>query len=348
MSPQHVPTIKEVAHHAGVSIATVSNVVRGKDTLYTPQTAQKVWHVIRTLNYRPNHIAQSLARQYTNTLGVTVHWAHGRLTSNTYLSAMLDGFLEFATNVGYQVKIISLVADDPNYVCAQLEDGSVDGIVLLAPPDDSPLLAWAQNTRVTVVLAGSVPPGIQLPGVDVDDEASMVAGTRWLIERGHRRIGMITGQMTQWSARRREAGYLRAMQEAGLPARQEWRYEGDYKPTSGEQGARALMTRCPDLTAIVCGNDWTALGAIGALQQMGLRVPDDVSLLGFDDFDTAQWLQPPLTTIRQPIREIGIKAAEILVRQIASGIREENTIYFEGTIVERQSVIPLREVMLIG
>jgi DNA-binding LacI/PurR family transcriptional regulator len=348
LSSQRAPTIKEVAHHAGVSIATVSNVVRGKDTLYTPQTAQKVWLVIRTLNYRPNHIAQSLARQYTNTLGVTVHWAHGRLTSNTYLSAMLDGFLEFATNVGYQVKIISLVADDSNYVCAQLEDGSVDGIALLAPPDDSPLLAWAQNTRIATVLAGSIPSGMKLPGVDVDDEAAMVAGTRWLIGLGHRRIGMITGLMTQWSARRREEGYLRAMRDADLPVYPEWRYEGDYKPTSGEHGAHELMTRCPDLTAIICGNDWTALGAIGALQRMGLRVPDDVSLLGFDDFDTAQWLQPPLTTIRQPIREIGIKAAEILIRQIASGTREESTTFFEGTVVQRRSVIPLREVMPTG
>jgi LacI family transcriptional regulator len=338
-------TIKDVAFSAGVSIATVSNVVRGKDALYTPQTAQRVWHAIHVLNYRPNHSAQSLARKYTHTLGFAVHRAHGRLTTNTYLSAMLDGFLEFVTDVGYQVKLVTLGADDPAYSVSQVEDGSMDGVVLVAPPAGSPLLAWAQDTRLPNVLAGSIPPGVKLPCVDVDDEAAMIEGVNYLIQQGHRRIGLIAGPQNQWSACRRERGYLRALQEAGLPARPEQRFQGDYTAPSGEAGARALMRQDNRPTVIACSNDWMALGAIGALQPMGLRVPEDVSLLGFDDIDVARWLQPPLTTIRQPIQEIGRKAAELLIRQIESGEREPTTTLFPGNLVLRQSVLPLKEVM---
>jgi len=332
------PTIREVALFADVSIATVSNVLHGKDTLYTALTAERVRGAVRELGYRPNSVARSLVGQRTKTLGFVVEQPHGRLTRNSYMSQLLDGYLEFSVRVGYQIKIITLTNSSCEINRQQLDDGSVDGLALFAPPQDSPLLTWASSTRIPVVVAGSVPQPCALPQVDFDDEGAAYRVATWIIGQGHRSIGRITGLLSQWSARRRERGILRAFQEAGLDLSDTWRYEGDYSSCCGETGAISLLEANPDLTAIICGNDRAALGAITALQQRGISVPDTVSIVGFDDMDTAQWINPQLTTMRQPMSEMGMKAAEILIRHIETGIRDEAANLLSGELIIRQSV----------
>lgn len=332
-----ISTIKDVAAAANVSTATVSNVLHGKDTLYTPETARMVRDAVCALGYRPNRIARSLVRRQTDTLGVVIDRPHGRLTRSSYMSALLDGFLEQSVAAGYQLKLISLLMNEPHEAMAQLEDGSVDGLALFAPPDGSPLLDWAAAAPVPIVVAGSVPANLPFPAVDMDDREAAHLATTWLIAQGHQRIGLVTGPQEQWSARRRAEGYALAMQEAHLPVRPEWSCTGNYTHEIGASVAPSVLRIARPPTALLCWNDWVALSAMRAIQEEGLGVPEHVSLIGFDDIELAVWTRPSLTTMRQPVHEIGAKAAEILIHQIRSGSREEGIVLFQGELIVRQS-----------
>ncbi|MBM3493223.1 MAG: LacI family transcriptional regulator [Armatimonadetes bacterium] len=265
---------------------------------------------------------------------------HGAVHDKPFFCiAVLDGILEYAAEADYQVKVVSLRRTDSEYVSARLDDGSVDAVAILAPPVDGPSVRWAIEAGRPTVVVGSLPPDVPLTRIDVDDERALFEAVRWLAHIGHERIGIITGPPSQWSAVRRERAYARALTEAGLPLAPTLRYAGDYEASSGQLGASSLLNVHPRPTAIVCGNDAVAIGAMEALQQLRVRVPEDVSILGFDDHELAQWSTPKLTTIRQPLHEMGVKAAEILIGGLEGGAPPETrSITYPGVLVKRKSV----------
>jgi LacI family transcriptional regulator len=334
------PTIREVAEAAGVSISTVSNVLYGKQGFYSPETAQRVWAVVEQLGYRPNRLARSLARRRTFTLGVVAERHLGFVSHNAYFGLILDGILHEATEHEYQVKIVRVPADNPEKAMDYIVDGSVDGVALVALFADNPVLRLMEKSDVPTVVAGSIPPTVKLPCVDVEDIAATYQAVRWLIELGHRRIGIITGDMRQWSARRREQGYLMALREAGIEPNPSWRFEGDYRIESGEVGIVQLLRADPRPTAVVCGNDKMAIGALHVLREMGVRVPEDISIIGFDDSEESAFISPALTTFRQPMFDIGLKAAELLLQQIETGTRLQHNLLLPAELVVRQTVAP--------
>lgn len=335
-----VPTIREVAEAAGVSISTVSNVLYGKRGFYSPETAQRVWTAVEQLGYRPNHIARSLARRRTYTIGVVVEQLLGSVSHNMYFGAVLDGILQGATDQNYQVKIVRVPLDSYERAIGHIEDGSVEGVILVALWAGNPIIEYMEQSGVPAVVAGSIPPNVQLPCVDVEDIAATYQAVQWLISLGHRRIGIITGNMRQWSARRREQGYLMALREAGIEPHPSWRYEGNYCLEAGEAGAFQLLQTNPRPTAIVCGNDGMAIGALHVLQRQGIRVPNDISIIGFDDEDAAAFTVPPLTTIRQPMFDIGLRATELLLQQIEQGKRFQHSLLLPAELVVRETVAP--------
>jgi LacI family transcriptional regulator len=333
-------TIKEVAARSGVSVATVSNVLQNKSHLYSPETAQRVWQAVRELGYRPSSVARSLIRRRTDTIGVILE-EREELVLDPYVMPVLEGILEYTVPRNYSVKIISrLYQQSPDSFLAHVDDGSVDSVVLVAPRTHSTALQWAQQADIAAVVVGSTPPDAPLPCVDVDDTAAIYRAVHWLIELGHRRIGHIAGPQTQWSAKRRLQAYHQAMQDAGIEVKPDWVVGGRYTPPSGKEAMERLLNMSPDLTAVVCGNDWMAMGAMEAISQRGLHVPEDISLIGFDDIDTAQWVTPALTTMRQPMRQIGAKAAELVINQIETGKRTREVVLFPAEMVVRQSAAP--------
>lgn len=334
------PTIREVAEAAGVSISTVSNVLYRKRGYYSPETAQRVWAAVEQLGYRPNHIARSLARRRTFTIGVVVEQLLGNFSHNAYLGFVLDGILQGATDRNYQVKIVRVPIDGYERAIGHIEDGSVEGVVLVALWAGNPIIEHMEQSGVPSVIAGSIPPSVKLPCVDVEDIAATYQAVKWLISLGHRRIGIITGDMRQWSARRREQGYLMALREAGIVPDPSWRYEGNYCLEAGEAGALHLLHVARPPTAIVCGNDGMAIGALHVLQKQGIRVPEDISIVGFDDVEAAAFTTPPLTTIRQPMFEIGLRAAELLLQQIEQGKRFQHSLLLPADLVVRETVAP--------
>ncbi len=336
-------TIKEVAARSGVSVATVSNVLQNKSHLYSPETAQRVWQAVRELGYRPSSVARSLIRQRTDTIGVILE-ERQELVLDPYVMAVLEGILEYTAPRNYPIKIVSMLyQQNPDSFLAHVDDGSVDGVVLVAPRTYSAALQWAQQVDIPAVVVGSTLPETPLPCVDVDDTAAIYQAVRWLIELGHRRIGHIAGPQTQWSGKRRLQAYYQAMQDARIEVEPGWVAEGRYTPPSGKEAMERLLDVSPPLTAVVCGNDWMAMGAMEAVYQRGLRIPEDISLIGFDDIDSAQWVTPPLTTMRQPAQQIGAKAAELLIHQIETGKRGREIVLFSTEMVVRQSVAPPKE-----
>lgn len=342
MRAQGSATIRDVAKHAGVSVATVSHVLQGKSSLHAPATVERVRRSAEELAYRPNRTAQNLARRQTRTLGVVVEtMTTGRFTANAFCVEVLDGILDFAGEADYQVKIVSLKCNDSQTVAQCVDNGSMDAAALIAPNSDGALVAWAQTASLPVVIVGGLPDGIDITRVDVDDEAALLSAVRWLTELGHRHIGIITGPPGQWSAIRRESAYRRALAGAGLDAAASLRYAGDYTYASGQAGAAELMKADPRPTAIVCGNDGVAAGALEALHRLHVRVPDEVSILGFDDHDVARWCRPQLTTIRQPFHEMGMKAAEMLIAAVETGAElQTEPVIFPGVLVRRRSTAP--------
>jgi len=339
---RHAPTIRDVAALANVSIATVSNVLDAKDTLYAPSTAEKVLAAVKTLGYRPNHSARSLVRRRTHTLGFAAHW-RADLFNNFYLSRILSGFLDYARHHDYQIKIIYIDEQEAERSMARLADGSVDGIALLTLTDDSPFTKWAENSWLPTVSVGNLVEA-PLSYVGVDDFTPFYEATQWLLELGHRRIGLIGGPLQQRSARDRERAYRQAMTDAGLNPAKSWVFAGhEYVPLAGHKGAQQLLKVEPALTAFMCGSDLIAMGALEALRDADKRVPEDVSLIGFDDINEACLTQPPLTTIRQPIVEIGAKAAEVLLNQIVNEGRDPVRIAFPGTLIKRASVATIKK-----
>lgn len=334
------PTIKEVAKEAGVSTSTVSNVLYHRRQSYSEETARRVWDAVRRLGYRPNLVARSLVQQRSFTIGVVVEYLSGSVFRNTYFGVVLDGVLEAATQHDYHVKLVRVRAGAYDKAIERIEDGSMEGVLLASLAADNPIAKYLAKSSIPAVMAGSVLPDLEIPYVDVDDFTAVYRAVQWLIQLGHRRIGIITGDMRKWSARRREQGYLMALREAGIEPHPSWRYEGDYRLESGEEGIRHILAAHPKPTAVVCGNDRTALGALRVLLEKGVRVPEEISILGFDDDESAALSVPPLTTIRQPMFEIGMKAAELLFQQIREGERVQHNLVLSTQLVVRNTVGP--------
>jgi LacI family transcriptional regulator len=308
-------TIKDVAERAGVSVATVSLVIKGQADRYTPETAQRVQDAITKLKYRPNRIARNLQGRLTRTLGFVTHKDYELLTRNEWFSRLLDGVLSVAIERDYDVKLAPLASDNAAPE-RKLEDGSMDGVILAAPAEDGPLLKWAAEENLPCVVAGRANREERLASTGIDDFAAELEAARYLIGLGHRRIAFLGSAWIQWSARQRELAYEQAMREAGLDAPSDLRFRGRYLEQTGEEGAAEMLKLKRRPTAFLCASDHIAVGALRVLQRTGVRVPQEMSIIGFDDELKVQMTNPPLSSVRQPVSQIGAAAAGLLLDMI--------------------------------
>lgn len=338
------PTLAVVAREAGVSIGTASNILGAKATLHSPETVERVLKVARRLGYRPNRVARSLAARLSQTIGIVMEPNHTVFTRNEYATAVLDGVVDCFAPKGYHIKIITLRGMSPRTLWAQIDDGTIDGAILIAPFIDSPLLEWYAHTHLPCVVVGSVlPESMGFYCVDSDSEGMITAVVRWLVEQGHRRIGFVRGPQQQWSARQREHAYRQAMAAHGICVDESWIADGFYTQEGGRQAAEQLLQVRPSLTAIIASNDSIALGVLEACRQLGVRVPEELSVVGFDDMPLAPLVNPPLTTVHIPTHEIGYHAAQALLEQMTTGEIRRGCCLFRGELIVRQSAAPVRQ-----
>ena len=327
-------TIDELAALSGVSRATVSRVLNGGSV--SAKTRHRVEAILGEANYRPNPAARVLASGRSNVVGVVMHINPHLLFTDPYFGQLLQGMsAELADrSTGMMLWLGNRSKEDT--LDTILNMGILDGVVVTANNLDDPLVDGLLASSLPTVLVGHRKADRTASYVDVDGVHAADAMTTHLIAIGRTRIGYITGTPRNVAAVDRLAGYHRAMQRTGL-ADENLVVEGDFNAPSGVTGAATLLDRGVD--AIFCANDATARGALETLRGHGLRVPEDVALAGFDDLEFAARLDPPLTTVRQGVREQGAEAVRNLFELIEDRSRSPRRVLLPTELVIRQSTV---------
>jgi len=307
-----VATIKDVARLADVSTATVSHVIN--DTRYvSDELRARVLDAMEVLNYRPNVLAQGLRRGETHTIGLVVPD-----NANPFFAEVARVVEDVGFDRGYSV-ILCNTGDDLERERAYIDvliAKQVDGIIFIAAGDHHKHLAELTDANVPLVLADR---DVAQSGVDVvlvDNELGGHRATEHLLDLGHRRIGCIAGPSEATPSADRVKGYARALREAGVPVQQSLIEPGDFRYEGGEEAAARLLSLDSLPSAVFACNDLMAIGALRAIRRAGLRVPEDISVVGFDDIVLASAVSPALTTVAQPVEQLAKISTELLLSRI--------------------------------
>jgi DNA-binding LacI/PurR family transcriptional regulator len=346
VEPAQAPVMTDVARLAGVSHQTVSRVVNGSPHVSGP-TRARVLAAMEELGYRRNAVARALATRRSGALGV--------ITFDTVLYgpvSTLYSVEQAASTVGMGVSIAvveKISSDAVERALARLQDQSVEGVVALAAQQDAVDVLTAELRPVPTVFVGGVLGGgsggaiAQVPAIGIDQWGGAARATEHLLGLGHRTVHHIAGPDDWLDARWRIEGWRAALIAAGAPVPDPER--GDWSARSGFLAAQRLIRTAPGLTAVFAANDHMALGALRALDEAGRRVPEDVSVVGFDDVPEAEFFRPPLTTVRQHFPEAGRRAVRLLLDIIrpdeAAGAGADNALDLVPTeLLVRRSTGP--------
>jgi LacI family transcriptional regulator len=308
-------TIKDVARRAGVGIATVSRALHGSSQV-SPETAARVLKVVEELGYRPNSTAQSLVSGRSHMLGLVVSDI-----TNPFFPELFKGFEDVALENGYDVLVASTNYDTARTaLCVQrMIERKIDGVAIMTSEIDPAHKDTFARRKVPLVFLDVGRVGRWVSNVKVDYGAGIAQGVEHLSGLGHRRIAFISGPDSLASARERRDAFLRLLSDPRFGA---WREtateEGNHKVDGGLKAMLRLLARAPRPTAVMASNDLTAIGAMRAIRQWGLRVPEDISVVGFDDIQMAEFTEPPLTTVRLLRTEIARLACDALVQSIVT------------------------------
>jgi LacI family repressor for deo operon, udp, cdd, tsx, nupC, and nupG len=312
-------SIKDVARIAGVSIATVSRCINDPERV-REQTRNRVQDAILKTGYSPNTLAQSFRRGKTHVIMVVLP-----SVGDPFFTDVMRGIRSVASKHGYSLLInetqFNTMTEDE--IGAMVVSRLADGIVLLASmsPFGTRILSSRSRRALPIVIGCETisPELTDFPGIHIDNVAAAGDATRYLLSFGHRKIAFISGQEQSLLTRDREIGYRDAMKDAGQPVESGWIVQGGMTIEGAIEATRALLDHADRPTAIFCANDEMAMGCVHEIKSAGLRIPEDISVVGFDDIRYAEILDPPLTTISQPAEEIGERVVRRLLREIEEG-----------------------------
>jgi len=337
-------TLVDVAEDAGVSTCTASAVLNGSrsNTRVSPETRDRILASAARLNYLPNARARSLARRRSNTIGVAFHVVEAaQAIGHPYAAGILQGIVTEAQAQRYHVLFYTEHWQDARHSLANFGDQSSDGAVVVAPPLGSDILTALSDAGMSVC-AISADPADSVGGIsriDVDNAAGIRIAVRHLLELGHRRIAHLTGDADLYSSGLRREAFLTAMAEADIPVPPEYIVGCTYDARTVPEILPGLLSLPKPPTAIAAGNDFIAFAVLEEAHRLGIAVPQTLSVIGFDDHPGAAIVTPKLTTIRQPIQEIGARAARRLIEQIrGEGAATEELL--PPTLIVRQSTAP--------
>jgi DNA-binding LacI/PurR family transcriptional regulator len=338
-------TLQDVANQAGVSIKTVSRVLNNEPNVAS-DTADKVKQAMHTLKYVPNFAARNLSRGQAMAIGLVIGWP----INNPYVSALIDYSLKESLCHGYSLALFSLYLGSSKQVVDACLGGQVDGLILdTRAGDDEELVSQlhALNLPYVVIHPNRKNSYSKASCVEIDNMMAAKQATGYLIAIGHRAIGYVGTNIGFSHEKEREDGYQRAFVEAGLPCNPEWCYTGNLHDSAfevGFSGSMNLLSSCKELTAFFAETDEVAFGVVNAVWQSGLKVPDDISVIGFDDIVYASMIAPPLTTVHQPLDEILRIAVEQIIKMINEPGGSLVDVILPTRLVVRQTCRPPRRV----
>lgn len=335
----HRVTIKDVAAHAGVSTQTVSRVINNRPDVAT-HTRDRVEEAIAALSYRPSAVARTLVARRSNAIGVLVAGMGYTGTTST-----LRGIIDESANLGLTVLIAELPEgdslDDPSPAISALVERHVDGIIMSVPAvghvvDRIKAVLPDRHEPVVFVKAGV---SETHSSVLVDNAAAIEDVVDHLVSIGRTRVAHITGPAGWHEAHDRREGWRRGLDKHRLESYSALCEEGDWSPKSGAAAMSTLLDRIPDLDAVVAANDLMAFGAMHTLRARGLRIPEDVAVTGFDDIEEAAWVAPPLTSVEQPLTEMGRQAVRRLWSEFNGSETAPVAIPLRAELMIRESTI---------
>jgi LacI family transcriptional regulator len=338
-------TSRDVAERAGVSQTTVSLVLNDRGGTSIPEeTRRRVHAVAAGLGYHPHASARALAKGRTDVLGIVIaDEADFDGPDQFFQRKILHGLIHAVFRARRNPMLYSNLPHDPPDL-HPFGDGRADGFLLVARGENDPLVAYLNERRIPfVVLAARVETAVG-SWVDADNERGAAAAVAHLCDAGHTRIAHLAGPPGNANAAVRQAAFHRAMHERGLPVPEAYVRDGGFLSHTGEKAAGELLSLPERPTAIFAADDNMALGAYRAARRLGLRIPDDLSLVGFDDADYAQALDPPLTTLRQPLLAMAEAAVELLIDRLSHPEHPPSPRVLPTELVARASVAsPPRE-----
>ena len=323
-------TIKDVAKLAGVALSTASYALSG-DSRVSSKTRSKVLDAARQLNYRKNGFAMDLKRSRTKTIALILTDLSG-----PYYSELIRSVQEVALTNGYDLIACSSIGGRDSTAVKFLRERRADGAIILAPNIRDEVLIETSGPQFPIVVMDRPLCSEYLVNVLVDGEQGGYTATRYLLENGHRHVAYISGSSDSYDNHLRYQGYLRALAEAGLEEQSKWRLSGNFVREGGYNATKMMIMQGSLPSAIFYANDEMAIGGLKAFEESGISVPDDVSVIGYDDIQLAEYVNPPLTTIKQPKSEAGSLAAHLLF-QILGGESVKQSYMLTTEMMERAS-----------
>jgi LacI family transcriptional regulator len=328
-------TIYDVAREAGVSMATVSRVVNNNPNV-KPQTRKKVFEAIDRLGYRPNAVARGLASKKTTTVGVVIPDI-----SNSIFAEVARGIEDIANMYHYNIILCNAdkKKDKEIRVINTLLEKQVDGLVFMGGAVTDEHIQAFKTANVPIVLCATTDENGQIPSVDIDHEAAAYDAVQALIHQGHKRIAMISGTLQDpANGYARFQGYKRALETAGIPYEEELVRIGNYRYESGAEAMKYFLELPSQPTAVFAATDEMAIGAIHCIQDSGLKVPANISVISVDSSRMASMVRPQLTAVAQPMYDIGAVSMRLLTKLMKKETVDHAKVVLPHEIVNRQSV----------
>ncbi|MHA6533143.1 LacI family DNA-binding transcriptional regulator [Paenibacillus sp. BAC0078] len=322
-------SIFDVAKKSGLSVVTVSRVINGAGSV-REKNRQKVLEAIKELDYRPNAAARSLASGRTGIIGLIV-----TTLQDSFFDAVVKELNELLALHGYFLAIsvsTGIGSDESHYL---IQEDRVDGLILLSPMKEDNYIVELKRRGIPYVLIDNQQPGNDSYSITVDNFKGGYAAASHLLELGHTSIAHLCGQEMFRSTRERRGGFLKALEEKGLAPFEI--VHGDFEIANGYDTARRWLSEGKLPTAVFAGDDNIALGVINALMEAGIRVPEEVAVIGYDDHIIASQLRPHLTTLRQPADKIGVAAADMLLKRISGTMKRGGGIRIDPELIVRES-----------
>jgi DNA-binding LacI/PurR family transcriptional regulator len=328
--------IKEVARLAKVSTATVSRTINGSDKV-TKETAERVRRAIETLKFYPNTNARALGSGRSSLYGLIISDI-----TNPFFPELVKSFEDVAVQFGQEVLIANTNYDPHRMeVCvSRMLQRKVDGVAIMTSEMDEHLINELSNSRIPMVFLDTGTPRKGVSNIAIDYAAGIDAAVEHLTALGHTSIGFITGPMGLTSARVRRRAFMRSLQRKGLQLDRKLIEEGNHRMDGGHEAMIRLLAKDPQPTAVLTSNDMTAIGAIGTLADRGLKIPRDISIIGFDDIELSAFTQPALTTVRLSRQEIAKVAFRALYNNRDDAMAQGAEYTIVPTLIERKSTGP--------
>jgi DNA-binding LacI/PurR family transcriptional regulator len=329
------PTLEEVAAHAGVSRATVSRVVNDSPKV-SPEAKATVERSIEALGYVPNRAARSLVTKRTDAIALVIAERESRLFADPVLAGMVTGIAAELANTDYMFVLVTAQGDEDR-IANYIRNRHADGVILMSLHGDDGLLSLVERQRMPAVLSGRPLSNHVIPYVDSDNVGGARSAVEYLLGQGRRHVVSIAGPDEMCAGVDRLDGFRQ-----GLPRgdQKNWRRlvaGGNFTEESGEAAMRELLERQPQLDAVFAANDLMAAGALRVIKATGRKVPDDVAIVGFDDSHVARHTDPQLTSVRQPIEDLGRNMARLLLARLPEGAVVPDPVVLPTELVIRES-----------